>query len=74
MYGISDLTKLAIFTLQFACALIGALIVVQLGVLASDVNVWSNANRSSAPREMGSWPQLSADHANLGLKLRASFC
>ena len=35
MYGLSDLTKLAIFALQYACALLGGLIAVQLVVLAS---------------------------------------
>jgi hypothetical protein len=33
MYGISDAIKLAIFTLQYACALIGGLIAVQLVVI-----------------------------------------
>ena len=35
MFGMSDLTKLAVFTLQYACALLGGLIAVQLVVLAS---------------------------------------
>ncbi len=34
MFGMSDLTKLAVFTLQYACALIGALVAVQLVVIA----------------------------------------
>ena len=48
MYGISDLTKLAIFALQYACALTGALIAVQLVVLASGDEISPSAQTPTA--------------------------
>ena len=39
MYGISDAIKLAVFTLQYTCALIGALIAVQLVIIAGDIRI-----------------------------------
>lgn len=39
MYGISDAIKLAVFTLQYACVLIGALIAVQLVVIAGGTGI-----------------------------------
>ena len=55
MYRMSDLTKLAIFGLQYACALIGALIAVQLVVLASDDQISASDQTPIASERHETW-------------------
>jgi len=55
MYGITDLTKLAIFTLQYACALIGALIALQLGVLAGGDQISTSVQTPAASERHEAW-------------------
>jgi len=55
MYGMSDLTKLAIFALQYACALIGALIAVQLVVLASGDEISPSDQTPTATERHETW-------------------
>ena len=51
----SDLTKLAIFALQYACALIGALIAVQLLVFASGDKISPSDQTSTASERRETW-------------------
>ena len=55
MFGISDLTKLAIFALQYACALIGALIAVQLVVIASGDEISPSDQTPTASERRETW-------------------
>ena len=55
MFGISDLTKLVIFALQYACALIGALIAVQLVVIAGGDEILPSDQTPTASERRETW-------------------
>jgi hypothetical protein len=55
MYEMSDLTKLAVFALQYACALIGALIAVQLVVIAGGNEISPSDQTPTASERLARW-------------------
>jgi len=66
MYGITDAIKLAVFTLQYACALMGVLIAIQFVIIGADVGIVSSASTSTAVEQQGTWGPGRSQHLAQG--------